>query len=100
MSKNLGKKIRSLRKENEMLLRDIAPLLEIDAAQLSKIELGIRVAKKETILKLAEIFKVRQDELLTLWLADQVYDIVKNEKHALKAISVAENQLKYLNIKN
>jgi len=32
--------------------------------------------------------------LLSLWLADKVYDIVKDENVALKALSVIEEELK------
>jgi transcriptional regulator with XRE-family HTH domain len=68
----------------------------MDTAQLSKIERGERQAKKETVLKIAVILKVKDDELLTLWLADQIYDVVKNEKNALKAMMVAEEKVEYL----
>jgi hypothetical protein len=34
--------------------------------------------------------------LLSLWLADQAYDIVKDEDIALKAIRVAEEEIKYI----
>jgi transcriptional regulator with XRE-family HTH domain len=68
----------------------------MDTAQLSKIERGERQAKKETVLKIAVILKVKDDELLTLWLADQIYDVVKDEKNALKAMMVAEEKVEYL----
>lgn len=79
-----------------MLLRQVAPLLDMDTALLSKIERGERQAKKETVLKIAKILKVKEDELLTLWLADQIYDVVKDEDNALKAMMVAEDSVKYL----
>ena len=71
MNSQFGNKIRILREGQKMLLRQLAPLLDMDTAQLSKIERGERNAKKETVLKLAEILKVVPDELVTLWLADQ-----------------------------
>jgi hypothetical protein len=33
--------------------------------------------------------------LLSLWLADKVYDVVKDENVALRAMQVAEEELKY-----
>jgi len=95
MNSQFGNKIRILREEQKMLLRQLAPLLDMDTAQLSKIERGERNAKKETVLKLAEILKVTPDELVTLWLADQIYDVVKDENTALKAMMVAEESIKY-----
>lgn len=59
-----------------MLLRQLTPLLDIDAAHLSKIERGEKNAKKGTVLKLSAILKVIPDELVTLCLADQIYDVV------------------------
>lgn len=94
MSNQFGNKIRLLREENKLLLRQVAPLLEIDSPQLSKIERGERHAKKEYIPLFAKIFKVRNNELLTLWLADKVYEMVKDENVALKALSVTEIELK------
>ncbi len=95
MNSQFGNKIRILREEQKMLLRQLAPLLNMDTAQLSKIERGERNAKKETVLKLAEILKVIPDELVTLWLADQIYDVVKGENTALKAMMIAEKSVKY-----
>jgi hypothetical protein len=62
---------------------------------LSKIERGERRAKKEQVSIFATIFSVKENELLSLWLADQVYEIVKDEGVALKAIQVAEEEVKY-----
>jgi transcriptional regulator with XRE-family HTH domain len=73
-----------------LYLRQVAPLLEMDTAQLSKIEKGLRQLKREQLPILAEILKVDKDELLILWLADQLYDVVKDEDVALKAMEAAE----------
>lgn len=47
MNSQFGNKIRILREEQKMLLRQLAPLLDMDTAQLSKIERGERNAKKK-----------------------------------------------------
>jgi hypothetical protein len=44
---------------------------------------------------LAEILQVIPDELVTLWLANQIYDVVKNENTALNAMMVAEESVKH-----
>lgn len=100
MDSQLGNRIRILREEQGLLLRQLASSLEMDTAQLSKIERGERQAKKETVLKMAESLNTKEDELLTLWLADQIYDIVKNEDYALQAMLIAEDSLKYQFSKN
>jgi transcriptional regulator with XRE-family HTH domain len=90
-----GERIKQLREEQSFLQKHIAAQLDIDTPMLSKIERGDRKAKKEQVLLFAKILKVPQSDLLTLWLADQVYDVVKDEDVALQAIQVAEEQVKY-----
>ena len=67
----------------------------MDIAKLSKIEKGVRQIKKEQIPILADILKTEKDELLILWLADQLYDVVKDEKLANEAMQVAEKKINF-----
>jgi hypothetical protein len=62
----------------------------MDTAQLSKIEKGLRQLKREQLPLLADILKTDKEELLILWLADQLYDVVKDEDVALKAMEAVE----------
>jgi HTH-type transcriptional regulator, competence development regulator len=89
-----GARLRQLREQQNLLLRQVAPLLEIDTPLLSKIERGERTAKKEQVGKLAEILKADKEEFLTLWLADQVYDVIKNEDHADEALKSVSKKIK------
>ena len=93
MDSQFGEKIRALREKQHLYLRQVAPLLEMDTAQLSKIEKGARQLKREQIPIIANILKTDADELLTLWLADQLYAVVKGEKLANQAIQVTEKKL-------
>lgn len=92
MQSQFGEKIRKLREGQNLYLHQVAPLLEMDAAQLSKIGKGLRQLKKQQIPKLAEILKADLDELLVHWLADQVFEVVKDVKCANEAIQTAENK--------
>ena len=100
MNSQFGERIRELREKQKLYLRQVAPLLEMDTAQLSKIEKGVRIIKKEQIPILAEILKVNKDELLILWLADQLYDVVKDEKLATEAMQMAEKNINLKKKKN
>lgn len=91
----LGEKIKELRESKGLLQRQLAAILEIDTPMFSKIERGERRAKREQVVKLAELLKTDVNELLTVWLADQVYEIVKNEETAVGALKVAESTVKY-----
>jgi len=92
---NFGERIKELRESQGLLQRQLAASLEIDTPMFSKIERGERRAKREQVLKLAELLQIDVNELLTVWLADQVYEIVKDEETAEGALRVAESTLKY-----
>lgn len=95
MESQFGDKIRELRERQNLYLRQVAPLLEMDTAQLSKIEKGLRQLKREQIPSIAQILKADEDELLTLWLSDQIYAVVKDEKLANEAIQVTEAKINF-----
>ncbi len=90
-----GERIKELRESKELLQRQLSASLEIDTPMFSKIERGERRAKREQVLLLAELLEADVKELLTIWLADQVYDIVKNEETATDVLRVAEEKVKY-----
>jgi hypothetical protein len=71
--------------------------LEIDTATYCKIEKGERRAKREQIVIIAKLLKTNKDELISLWLADQVIAVVANEKKlSIKALDIAKQQLQLL----
>ena len=92
---NFGTSIREKRQAKGMLLRQLAAALDIDAAILSKIERGERNAKREHIPLLAALLDLDEKELLTLWLGNKVYEMVKEEDVAAAALKVAEDSVKY-----
>ena len=82
MNKVFGIKIRpiSIYEKQHLNLRQVKALDEMNTAQGSNIEKGLRQLKGEQIPILAEIPKASNDELMTVWLADQIYEVVKDEK--------------------
>lgn len=91
----IGVKLRKLREENELPLRKVAALLDIDVAILSKMERGERPLSKEVVMKLAKIYKHDEEELTVLFLSQRIMNEVGEEDLALKAMQVAEEQIKY-----
>lgn len=90
----LGNKIKELREEHGVLQRQLAALLEIDTPMFSKIERGNRYAKRTQVIQLAEYFKIDKNELLTLWLADKILDVVENENELkLAAMTIAQSEM-------
>jgi predicted nucleotidyltransferase/plasmid maintenance system antidote protein VapI len=92
---NLGDTIRKLREEKGLPLRTVAAFLDIDQAILSKMERGQRKLPREHVVKLAEYFKVKENDLLVAWLSDKLVYEVADEQIALKALQVAEEKVAY-----
>ena len=83
-------KIRQLREERKLLQRHLAAVLDMDTPMFSKIERGERPAKREQVIAIAKILTTDENELLTLWLADKILDVIENEKElANKALDMA-----------
>jgi transcriptional regulator with XRE-family HTH domain len=96
MSTIFGNKIRTLREEKQIPQRQLAATLEIDTATYCKIEKGDRRAKREQVLILADSLQTDTKELLRLWSADKVYDIIAEEEEATQILNVvAESIVKY-----
>lgn len=89
----LGKRIKELREEKGLLQCQLAAELEIDSPMFRKIERGERLAKREQTTKLAKLFQEDENELLTLWLTGQIYEIIKDEKVAPKAIEYISSKV-------
>ena len=74
-----GKKIKELRERHGMVQRKLAAALDIDTPMYSKIERGERKAKRCHIPIMAKLLEIDEKELLTIWLADKVLDVVEGE---------------------
>lgn len=96
MSTIFGDKIRIQRVEKRITQRQLAAAIEIDTATYCKIEKGDRRAKREQVIKLANLLEIDTKELIRLWSADKVYDIIAEEEEATQILNVvAESILKY-----
>lgn len=55
---------------------------------MSKLERNERKAKREQVLQLASFLEYSSKELLTLWLSDQIYELVKKEETAIDSLRI------------
>jgi transcriptional regulator with XRE-family HTH domain len=88
-----SEKIHQLREEKKLYQKEIASALSIDTPMYCRIERGERRAKKEQIPIIAKILQTNPEELLALWLADQVYSIVKDTEHAGKVLNIVQENI-------
>ena len=92
---SLGDTIRKLREDKNLPLQIVAAFLDIEPETLSKIESGHQKPTREQVVKLADYFKVKENDLLVAWLSDKVLYELEDEEVALQALQMAEEKIAY-----
>ena len=87
----LGDKLRQLRDEKNLMQREVGAVIEVDGAFISKVENNEKPINRKHLATLSKFFKVQEDELQTLWLADKIRLIIKEEKLGKQAIQIVFN---------
>lgn len=93
--KTLAEVIKTGREAKGLLLREVASLIDVDTAMISRFEKGDRNPTRSQLLKLASALDLNFENLLTLWLSEKIYDDIQGEDVALRALQVAEERIKY-----
>ena len=88
-----GAKLKECREACSMTQRQVAAELVIDCALYNRYEKGERKMKRESVVHLANLYKVSEEELIKYWLADQVYNIVYKEEMASEALSIVAEDM-------
>ena len=92
----VGEIIRSKREEKGLLLRQLAAIVDVDTAILSKIERGERKARREQIEKIANALELDNEDLLIEYLSENIAYEILDEKKAYDVLRVAESKIEYL----
>jgi transcriptional regulator with XRE-family HTH domain len=91
-----GNIIRKKREEKGMLLRQLAAVIDMDTAILSKVERGERKARREQVEKIAKALDLDVKKLVIEYLSEIIaYEII-DEESASDVLKVAETKVKYL----
>lgn len=98
-TENIGDKLRQLREKQDLPLRKVAVMIDIDVAILSKMERGERKLTKEVVQKLAKVYKYNENELMVLFLSDRIVNDLQGEDLSIDALKAAEEKIKYQNKK-
>ena len=85
-----GERIRELRENQNIFQRQLAASMDMDTAMLSKIEKGVRKAKKDQVTLFAELLKTDAKDLLTLWCAEQVFEILNDDVNMDEVFNAAK----------
>ena len=95
MNTTFGEYIRLLRNKNELTLTQLAAKLDLDSANLSKIENGKRDFDEKRLPKLAKIFKLNLTELRNEYITDQIGKQIYETNCTKQLLQVAEEKAEY-----
>lgn len=96
MRSTFGEYIRKLRKEKGFTLTQLAAKLNLDSANLSKIENNKREFDEKRLKKLATVFSLDLDKLRDEYFGDQFAKKMYEYNCSKNALIVAEEKIKYL----
>jgi len=102
MKATFGEYIRKLRTDNGLTLTELAALLKLDSANLSKIENGKREFDEKRLDKLASAFSLDIEKLKVEYFGDQFAKKMYEFKCSPETLIVAEEKMNYfksINIK-
>ncbi len=95
MKVTFGEYIRELRNLNGLTLTQLAAKLDLDSANLSKIENGKRDFDEKRLLKLAKVFKLNIKELRKEFVSDQIAKQIYECDCTKEMLVVAEEKAAY-----
>ncbi len=95
MKVTFGEYIRELRNLNGLTLTQLAAKLDLDSANLSKIENGKREFDEKRLLKLAKVFKLNIKELRKEFVSDQIAKQIYECDCTKEMLVVAEEKAEY-----
>lgn len=96
MEESFGKFIKSLRSRNGITLTQLASQLDLDSANLSKIENGLRAFDEKRLRKLAEAFDLDFEMVKQEYLSDLIAKKVYTTNCSPEVLTLAEEKINYL----
>lgn len=95
MKETFGEYIRALRNEKGLTLTQLAAKLDMDSANLSKIENGKREFDFKRLAMVAEVFNLNKERLIEEYLSDRIAKTIYETKCDLNVLKLAEEKVKY-----
>lgn len=87
--------LKNAREQKGLKTREVAQLIGIDQALISKFENGTRKPTKDQIAKLSQLLEIDYETLMIAWLKEKILYEIGDDEFALKALEVAEKEIKY-----
>ena len=96
MKETFGEYIRKLRSDKNLTLTQLAARLDMDSANLSKVENGKRDFDEKRLDKLADSLGLNVDRLRTEYYSDLIAKKIYNTNYCEATLSLAEEKINYL----
>jgi transcriptional regulator with XRE-family HTH domain len=100
MKETFGEYIKRLRTENELTLTQLAAKLDLDSANLSKIENNKREFDEKRLELLANVFNLDLAHLRTEFFSDIIAKKIYDNNCNSETLILAEQKVEYLKSKN
>jgi len=85
--------LKNAREQKGFKTREVAQILAIDQALISKFESGTRKPTREQISKLSQLLEIDYETLMVTWLKEKILYEIGNEEFALKALLLVEQEI-------
>jgi Fic family protein/DNA-binding XRE family transcriptional regulator len=85
--------LKNAREQKGLKTREVAQLLGIDQALISKFENGSRKPTKDQVVKLASLLGIDFETLMVAWLKEKILYEIGQDEFALKAINMVREEI-------
>lgn len=85
--------LKNARELKGLKTREVAQILGIDQALISKFESGTRRPTKNQISKLSQLLEIDHETIMIAWLKEKILYEIGEEEFALKALLLAEQEI-------
>lgn len=85
--------IQNARISKGLKMREVASVLGVDQALISKFESGKRIPTETQIKSLSKVLEIDESTLMTEWLKERIFENVKEYKFAPEALMMVQEQL-------
>ena len=85
--------LREAREKKGLKTREVAQLLGIDQALISKFESGSRKPTKDQVIKLASLLEIDLETIMIAWFKEKLLYEIGNDEYALKAMNIVREEV-------
>lgn len=85
--------LKNAREQKGIKTRELAQLIGIDQALISKFESGSRKPTREQVTKLAQVLELDYETLMIAWLKERILYEIGNEEFSLKALNLVQEEI-------